>query len=161
MEDQPSSDSNDHDDNPAAVAVAKAAATKAKRMKGLLKRKEKSVYSRHQNGATQKKTSFDFDAARAQMGNIIANAQELDAFIAPPIPSHPFPFPTKKELEKKRIIFEMEYKQLNTTRRSSGHYKTIIWDSKAKPDGREWAVVIHLTHKSRFVSESTKRARRY
>ena len=101
-------------------------------------------------------TPYDFDAAQAQMGNVIANAQELDAFIDPHIPSL-----MKKELEKKRIAFEMENQQLNTTRRNSGHYTTIKWDRKVKPAGRRWAVVIYLTHKSRFVSESTEWTRRY
>mmetsp|Transcript_9026 Transcript_9026/g.15998 ORF Transcript_9026/g.15998 Transcript_9026/m.15998 type:complete len:159 (+) Transcript_9026:498-974(+) len=106
-----SDNSNIHDDCSAAAAVtaAKAAATKAQRMKNFRKKK-KSVHSRHQNGGSQKKTSYNFDAARAQMGNATANAQEVAAFVAPRIPS-----PTKNELKKKGIALERENQQLKTT----------------------------------------------
>ena len=107
MEDEPSSNSNDQDDGPsaAAVAAAKAASAKAHRMRGLLNRKKKSIHSRHQNGGRQKNTSYDFDAARAQMGNATANAQQLNVFISPHIPSL-----TEKELKRKGIALEMKIK---------------------------------------------------
>ena len=112
MEDKPSSNSNDHDDGPsaAAVAAAKASSTKAYRMRGLVKRKKTSVHSRHQNGGRQKKTSYDFDAARTQMGNATVNAQEVDGFIAPCISS-----PIKKELKHKGVALETEVQELRTT----------------------------------------------
>ena len=77
-----SDNSNIHDDCSAAAAVtaAKAAATKAQRMKNF-KKKKKSVHSRHQNGGNQKGMSYDYDAARSQMGNATANAQQLRAVV--------------------------------------------------------------------------------